>query len=188
MGRSRTAGVRLATNHASKTSSSVTRPPEWCVATAIVALGAIACARHPGALRLSNLEIALWGRPQFNDSHLRILVGDPGQPLYRIGASDFTTTDYGIPQTRRLQVPTSGSLPVRVVLLLNTRDTLAVGDVQFRLEPGYRYGLSVQAGGRRPEGMCVGPVTTVPIRWPGESAASDTLFLVTGGLPEGAVC
>jgi hypothetical protein len=78
-----------------------------------------------------------------------------------------------------------GEVPVRVALLTTSgADTLAAAAFTQRFARDHDHWIAAEVGLRRPIGMCIGQLEVVPL--PGER--SDTLFIMHGSLPEGAIC
>lgn len=82
------------------------------------------------------------------------------------------------------QVPRTGTLPIAVQLLSESDDTLATWSAMHDFDGGAEHWIAGQVGGPRPVGMCIGSLTAVPVGAP----VSDTLFVMHGSLPSGAVC
>ena len=151
------------------------------------------------------LLTAACGEPE-NDNDVEVLLHTHGAPealrelgLYRVDlaaggvthrltGADFGTTRYGTPHSPRLAIPNSGELRVSVAVVAPAGDTLGSVRVGVRLQADHRYGVAVRPGGTRPVGACVGTLISAPLRTPGASAASDTLWVAYGGLPRGAIC
>lgn len=156
-----------------------------------VALAATACtpAQRPVISETppvvpSTLEAFYAGTGAYADrALLRVVVG-AGPRARELLGQNFTPVRDGTARSGALEVPGSGELPVRVALVGATGDTLATARVVLTLHPNWSYDIMAQAGGRRREGMCVGRITAVPIRADG----ADTLFVIAGGLPKGAMC
>ena len=77
-----------------------------------------------------------------------------------------------------------GDMPVHLVLLGSSGDTLASTSFTQKLQPSYRYGIGVIVGPQRLLGFCSATIRAVPLR----NSASDSLFVDVSGLPDGAVC
>lgn len=78
-----------------------------------------------------------------------------------------------------------GEVPVRVALLTTSgSDTLAAASFTQRLTRDHDHWITAVVGLNRPIGMCIGQLEVVPLR--GEGA--DTLFIMHGSIPEGAIC
>ncbi|HEX6966332.1 MAG TPA: hypothetical protein VF166_11070 [Gemmatimonadaceae bacterium] len=77
-----------------------------------------------------------------------------------------------------------GALPVRVTLATVLGDTLASVGFSQQFERNTDHWVGADVGTRRPLGMCIGDLLAVPLAAPG----GDTLFVMYGGIPEGAIC
>lgn len=171
----------------SRTTGSASHTP-WLLAVALVAL-ACTPAQKPVVSEAppvapSTLETLYSGTGNYTDRALLRMIVGVGPGARELLGRDFTPTGDGMSHSVVLEVPGSGELPVRVALVGATGDTLATARVVLALHSNWSYGIMTQAGGRRLEGMCVGRVTAVPIRPDGV----DTLFVMSGGLPKGAMC
>ena len=85
---------------------------------------------------------------------------------------------------RSLRVPGFGTKHVEVALVGTAGDTLAAVSFPQDFQRHFQYWVSGVVGQQRPLGNCIGSVTHVPLR----SGAGDTLFVMAGGLPDGAIC
>lgn len=79
--------------------------------------------------------------------------------------------------------PRYGEVPVRAALVGAAGDTLAAVAFTHRLARGAGHWVSALVGRHRPQGHCIGSVAVAPLR-----GASDTLFVMYGSIPDGAVC
>ena len=134
----------------------------------------------------NTLELTYSGVGAYRDPRLLHVVLDEGPNGRHLSGGEFTTTRYLTPHSQMLEVPSTGLLPLRVLLVSLSGDTLASARIALPLRPAHRYGLSVRAGGPRPEGICVGKITAVPIVR--GDVATETLFVSTAGLPRDAMC
>ncbi len=85
---------------------------------------------------------------------------------------------------RSVRAPRFGTLPVEVALLEPGGDTLAAVTFSQEFRRGHNHWVSALVGARRPEGFCIGALAVAPLRAEG----ADTLFVMYGGIPEGAIC
>jgi hypothetical protein len=77
-----------------------------------------------------------------------------------------------------------GTQSVQVALVGSAGDTLAVAAFPQHFERHTRHWIAGLVGRQRPLGTCVGMVATAPVR----GTLADTLFVMYGGLPDGATC
>lgn len=80
--------------------------------------------------------------------------------------------------------PSYGAVPVRVALLSAAHDTLASVAFSQTFSRGNHHWVGGVVSVQRPLGTCVGSVAAAPIK----GRAADSLFVMYGGLPAGAVC
>lgn len=90
----------------------------------------------------------------------------------------------GGPAVVTIHGPRYGSVPVRVVLASTAGDTLATAEFMQEFRRGDLHWIAAEVGPRRPLGHCIGTLLVTPLR----AQIADTLFVMHGGIPEGAVC
>ena len=108
---------------------------------------------------------------------LRVVVGDramevPAPPSGRAR------------EERTLRAPGFGTQLVEVALVGAAGDTLAAATFPQDFQRHSQHWVTGLVGPRRPIGACVGSVAIAPVR----GGANDTLFVMYGGLPDGAFC
>jgi hypothetical protein len=142
----------------------------------------------------SEITVAWFGQtPAFSDpGRLRVRLGVGGTVAEVRGSEMKVPEGSAWFESRPYPVPESGSLPILVSYLGPAGDTVARATLAINgLMPGFRYGVSVYAGGRNPAAsgpsICGSPPVAVAVPRSGD-AASDSLYIATGGLPKGAVC
>lgn len=143
----------------------------------------------------SKLVITYSGRGSYADSSLvRVALGE-GRKAHHISGKSFTSghdSAFGYktsPHVGPIRVGTHGELPVRVALVGPAGDTLASVSTALRLEPRYEFWIEIIAGRvQRPKGMCTGEIHAVSIGPGPQGPLPDSLFVLTGGMPAGAVC
>jgi hypothetical protein len=87
--------------------------------------------------------------------------------------------------------PRLGAVPVRVTLETAAGENLGAVTFTHRLERDNAHWVSGLVATRRPVGHCIGEVVATPLRAVATAAgltASDSLFVMYGRIPEGAVC
>lgn len=89
--------------------------------------------------------------------------------------------------SRDVRAPDTGTLPVRARLLATGSDTLANLEFTQTFREGSDHWVVAWVGLERPLGHCIGRLIVTPLP-PNTEAAPDTLFLMHGSIPEGAVC
>ncbi len=86
------------------------------------------------------------------------------------------------------RAPRTGTLPVRVQLVGTTGDTLAVVEFTQRFREDYEHWVWGRVGMDRPIGHCIGELIVTPLPPAVDSSVADTLYVMHGSLPAGAVC
>jgi len=115
--------------------------------------------------------------PSASGAALLVTVGERDVSL-RASASPSQRSDASLERGK------FGTLPVRVVLLSSSADTLATVAFSQTFERGYTSWIGSFVSHARPLGFCTGTVVGAPLR----TAPSDTLFVMYGGIPKGAIC
>ena len=93
--------------------------------------------------------------------------------------------------SREIHGPRYGNVPVHVALLSSSGESLAAVDFTQLFERGNNHWVSAIVGVRRPGGHCIGTVEVAPLpadAFPGTIGAPDTLFVMHGRIPKGAIC
>jgi hypothetical protein len=88
------------------------------------------------------------------------------------------------PATGQIRGTGYGDAAVQFTLLGVGGDTLAAVSFTQTLRAGNRYGIGVVVGSQRPLSVCGATRAAAPLR----NSASDSLFVLTAELPDGAVC
>ena len=142
----------------------------------------------------SEITVSWFGQtPAFADpTPLRVRLGTGAAAVEVRGSEMKVPEGSAWFESRTYPVPEAGSLPVLLSYLGTAGDTLARASLAIDgLAPGFRYGVTVFAGGKNPASsgpsICGGPPRAVAVERPG-SVVADSLFIATGGLPKGAVC
>jgi hypothetical protein len=81
------------------------------------------------------------------------------------------------------RAPREGDLPVTVRLLLDGQ-VLAQTSFDQTFDADYDHWVHGHLGSQRPMGICIGVLSVAPVGPP----VADTLFLMHGSIPKGAVC
>ena len=84
---------------------------------------------------------------------------------------------------RQLDPRRGGESLVVLRLMTGDGDTLASTRYTQSFERGKSHWVAILVGQDRPIGHCIGNLVAIPMR-----LASDTAFLMYGGLPHGAIC
>jgi hypothetical protein len=79
--------------------------------------------------------------------------------------------------------PRYGEVPVRVALLAAAGDTLGSAAFSQLFQRDHAHWVVALVGMLRPRGHCIGELAVIPVR-----GTADTLFVMYGSIPEGAVC
>ncbi len=84
----------------------------------------------------------------------------------------------------------AGALRVNLTLVAAAGDTLGVAVVTLSLAEETSHFVNFQAGGLRPAPslFCTSDLPSVPLRRPGQVAATDTLFIDAGSIGNGSIC
>lgn len=108
---------------------------------------------------------------------LRVLIDDR---LVVVPASQAGTA----PTERTIRGPRFGSTPVRVALMSSAGDTLAAVAFSQEFRRGENHWVAGLTGSHRPIGICIGALAAAPLH----GSDTDTLFVMYGNIPEGAIC
>ena len=143
----------------------------------------------------SSLVISYMGRDAYSDPSLVGVTIGKGRNARHIKGRAFESGEdsaYGYQATPHfgpIRVGTRGELPVRVVLVDSSGDTLANVNAALRLQPSYDFAITIVAGyEQRLQSVCIVETHAVPIRAGAEGVPPDSMFVVISGLPAGAVC
>jgi len=91
----------------------------------------------------------------------------------------------GAPRAEReLRGPRYGTVPVKVALVTAAGDTMAKVEFNQDFTRDHNHWVSGQVGQQRPEGHCIGTVVATPLR----NTPADSLFVMYGAIPQGAIC
>lgn len=150
------------------------RVPVRMIASAVVALSLAGCSDllGPGGPTLSvalNLQQPMTPEP--------ILQADVGGREVVVRAT--SPGEIGA----QVRLPRYGEVPVRVALLTVAGDTLGAVEFSQRFQSDHEHWAVAHVGVRRPVGFCTGAVAASPLR-----ASADTLFVMYGSIPKGAIC
>lgn len=77
-----------------------------------------------------------------------------------------------------------GNVPVRVMLLTASGDSVAAVSFFQDFHRGYQHWVAALVGPQRPLGICTGAVVASPLT----VGNTDTLFVMYGNIPDDAVC
>lgn len=143
----------------------------------------------------SSLVISFRGRGLYRDSGLVRITLDEGGNARHIEKRSFSSGQDPVsgydptPHAGPIPVGTHGTLPIRIDLVSPAGDTLSTVHAHLRLRPRYRFSATIFAGyAPRPQTMCMVETYAAPIRTSLPSGSADSLFVLIGGLPVGAVC
>lgn len=87
--------------------------------------------------------------------------------------------------------PRYGEVPVRVALLSSEGDSLAAVEFVQDFARDNNHWVTALIGTHRPGGFCIGTLEVVPLpvgAFPESGAVQDTLFVMHGRIPKGAIC
>ena len=121
-------------------------------------------------------------------------VAEPPVVRMDIGGKRVTVspaTDEMPARSREIRGPRYGAVPVLVSLIGADGDSLAAVAFTHHLARDNDHWVSAIIGLHRPGGFCLGSLALKPLRanaFPESSATPDTLFVVYGGIPKGAIC
>jgi len=157
----------------------------------LLAAAAAACSDPVGSgSERSLLSLRSDVSPPFADTRLVVFdVSDGGwHATVHGGDMDFQRNSMWW-TTDPLPIASPGTLKVEVALTRGS-DTVAMARVPFGVDRRWQYELDVYIGRGDPRKfawvICIPDVYAFPIRTPGMGA--DSMYLVWGGLPRGAVC
>lgn len=77
-----------------------------------------------------------------------------------------------------------GNVPVRVMLLTASGDSIAAASFFQDFRHGYQHWVAALVGPQRPFGICTGAVVASPLT----VGRTDTLFVMYGNIPQNAIC
>jgi hypothetical protein len=157
---------------------SFVRTRAWLVAVTItIGVGVVSCS-VPFGPSGATVSVSL-AMQQPSASAPRLLVS-VGERVVSLRASDtlFRTVD------TKLETTQFGSFPVKVTLMDGGADTLATMAYTQTFERGSKSWIASYVSRTRPVGFCTGTVLAAPLR----NASRDSLFVMYGSLPEGAIC
>lgn len=103
-----------------------------------------------------------------------------------VGGESFEPVETGA--SREVRAPRDGRLQVRAVVFDEADEALASVEFEQDFRERHSHWVSGRVGLTRPTFFCVGTVRAAPLEVRGESQVPDTLFVMYGSLPEGAVC
>ena len=87
--------------------------------------------------------------------------------------------------------PRYGDVPVRVTLLSSEGDSLAAVEFVQDFARDNNHWVTALIGTHRPGGFCIGMLEVVPLpvgAFPESADVRDTLFVMHGRIPKGAIC
>src|SRR5688500_623913 len=93
--------------------------------------------------------------------------------------------------TTEIRGPRYGEVPVHVTLLSSGGAPLAAVGFTQEFERDNNHWVTAQIGTQRPGGFCIGAVEVAPLpvgAFPESGAVQDTLFVMHGRIPKGAIC
>jgi hypothetical protein len=113
----------------------------------------------------------------------------PEAPVLRVdiggeGVEVVATSASAPRDERQVRGPRYGDVPVRVALLGPSGDTMAAVEFTQGFQRDHNHWVSGIVGQRRPLGHCIGALAVAPLC----NAESDSLYVMYGGMPEGAIC
>jgi hypothetical protein len=77
-----------------------------------------------------------------------------------------------------------GNVPVRVTMLTAAGDSVATMWFSQEFQRGYHHWVAARVGPQRPVGLCVGTALAAPV----SAGSADSVYVMYGGIPDGAVC
>lgn len=146
--------------------------------------GTLALAGCSDVLGLGGPKIVVSVARQSNGGDPLLLQADIGGRRVEV-ESPRTLDDYD-EEYREVRGPRFGDVRVQATVLTASRDTLATVEFTQGFRRGDQHWISAVVGPNRPEGFCIGDMVAAPLRT--APAGADSLFVMYGGLPEGAIC
>jgi hypothetical protein len=86
------------------------------------------------------------------------------------------------------RAPRAGEFAVAASLVNASQTTLAAASFVQEYVPDADHWVSAWVGERRPFGHCIGTLVPIPIVVPLVAARADSMFVMYGRIPKGAVC
>lgn len=103
--------------------------------------------------------------------------------FYQVGSRPGLTTE--------IHGPRYGDVPVHATLVSRGGDRLASVEFTQRFERGSNHWVTAIVGLQRPGGHCIGTLEVAPLpanAFPESGGVPDTLFVMHGSIPKGAIC
>lgn len=164
------------------------RPGASWTALAGLALALTACGGN--SARDSTLLVSYFAQDTAftSASPLRVSVG-AGKAMHSLRGMELTNR-YPFLMSGEMPLDSGATLPVTVVMLGATDDTLAQARLTFGpVEPATRYTVGVTVGGRNPAGASpCGVRVAVPLRREPVAHPDDSLYLSVIGIRNGGGC
>lgn len=116
---------------------------------------------------------------------LRVTIGSREVSL------TFSERGAGSGVSRKIRGPRYGEVPVRVALFSAEGDSLAAVAFTQEFERDNDHWVSAIIGTYRPGGFCIGELDVVALpvgAFPESGTVQDTLFVMHGRIPKGAIC
>lgn len=85
---------------------------------------------------------------------------------------------------REVRGPRYGTVPVKVALVTASGDTTAKVEFSQDFERDHNHWVSGHVSQQRPVGHCIGTLIVTPLA----NAPADSLFVMYGAIPQGAIC
>lgn len=80
--------------------------------------------------------------------------------------------------------PRYGNVPVNVTLFTASGDSIVAVSFSQDFQHGFRHWVAALVGSQRPLGICTGTVLAAPVT----AGGADTLYVMYGKIPDGAIC
>lgn len=127
------------------------------------------------------LSISLYSEVDLPPGHVFEVTVARDSHRLQLGTDRHTRFDM------KREAPRTGELDVAARLLSPSGDILAETAFPQRYRQGSNHWVSAWIGTRRPIGHCIGSLEIIEIA-PPMAVGADTLFVMYGSLPHGAVC
>ena len=93
--------------------------------------------------------------------------------------------------SREIHGPRYGDVPIHVALVAGNGTPLAAVEFVQEFERGSNHWVTAVVGLHRPGGHCIGTLEVAPLpanAFPETTGGPDTLFVMHGSIPKGAIC
>jgi hypothetical protein len=156
----------------------------WSIVAVITALGASSCVTAQAALQLGYSASGQYASASLYRAD--ITQGGLSQTVHGLSMqSEALPSGYLSATSDDIRLRAGEAATVKVHLELATAEVTEI--VSWTPQEDWQYGVTSVVATHRPQGFCFSIVHATPLPATANSTA-DTLFILQGGLPKGAVC